>query len=238
MDYSNNENSNSNLNNDNSGGGGGGGGDGGIDTLNHSMAMAMSSVEDGGGDLNYSIQQSPPPPEFPVEILTQFSMKNVRTCENGEQVPLPIEVSRYLATYNLKDKKNKEVQMLRNELNNLEPMVKQCLSEMEGNELQLQNLSSHESSLFGPRGKLKYVERTRKVDKCTREVMNSRLKDFTEGFIPSCTAEQAEIFAKQAVVYIWEGIESKTTYVLERTMPKKRVPGKKADRSSTLMNDL
>jgi hypothetical protein len=181
-----------------------------------------------------------PSAAVPNEVVTSFAMKNVHTSQSGQQVQMPLEVTQYLATNNLKDKKNKELKVLRDQLTMLAPAVKQYLDGMEDKEISVANLTPHESSLLGPRGKLKYVARTRKSDTCTQALLQERLTEFTLREIPTSTPDQADLFAKAAVVHVWEGIETKTTYVLERTQPKKR-PARAAGavgNGMSLMNDM
>ena len=81
-------------------------------------------------------------------------------------------------------------------------------------------MSTHESDLFGPPGKLKLVDRNRPAGQCTKTVLYQRLGEFCLANLPGATPPIVEQFAKQAVEYVFEGVKRKQLYVIERTVPK------------------
>jgi hypothetical protein len=191
-----------------------------------SMSLQTGFDDDMGQSMDESGQMPAPVAlDIPQEVLVNFSLQNARMNANNEQVPMPLEVSRYLAMTNVKNKMNEKVRAVRDELTALKPAVEQYLQGMEGKQIQLLNMSSHERALFGPHGKLKYVERTRKSDTCTQALMLERLREFTLHNVPNCNEKQAHLFAENAVTHVFAGVQPKTTRLLERTLPKKKKGG-------------
>jgi hypothetical protein len=165
-------------------------------------------------------QQTVPPIEIPNAALEQFSMQNAHVNSLGQTQPMPLELSRWMYLYQANAKMNQTRKSINREMKSLDANVKQYLTGRSGNQIFFPNMSTHESSMFGPPGKLKLVERTRPSGSCTQAVLFQRLAEFTLANMPGATAEHVSKFATGAVAYVFAGVPRKTSYVLERTVPK------------------
>ena len=159
--------------------------------------------------------------ETTQSLMRNFAERHALTSDNGERHRLPDEVGEYLRLFHRKAQALAVFRELNTQLSRLKAQVIPHIQRMDGAVLHL-NVSNSERHLLGPRGKLRYVERTQVVrSQPDRTVMAERLLDCYTRHHPMVSLDDAQAFVAGSIDYMWMACPERrvTKYVLTRTMP-------------------